>query len=58
MIKKILMGIIGLGVIALALFVVIAWESSIDPIDPPAGDQFTQEQIDRGEVLAEAPLVD
>lgn len=52
MIKKILMGIIGLGVIALALFVVIAWESSIDPIDPPAGDQFTQEQIDRGEVLA------
>ncbi|WP_328188306.1 cytochrome c [Marinobacter sp. OP 3.4] len=52
MIKKILMGIIGLAVVVLAVFLVIAWESSIDPVDPPASDQFGQEQIDRGEVLA------
>lgn len=52
MIKKILMGIIGLAVLVLALFLIIAWESSMDPVDPPADDQFSQEQIDRGEVIA------
>ncbi|MFC4260283.1 cytochrome c [Marinobacter lacisalsi] len=52
MIKKILMGIIGLAVLVLAVFLIIAWESSMDPVDPPADDQFSQEQIDRGEVIA------
>ena len=52
MIKKVLMGMIGLAVLVLALFLVIAWESSIDPVDAPVSDQFSQEQIDRGRVLA------
>lgn len=52
MIKKILMGIIGLAILVLALFLIIAWESSMDPVEPPTDDQFSQEQIDRGEVIA------
>ncbi|GGY71059.1 cytochrome c [Marinobacter zhanjiangensis] len=52
MIKKILMGIVGLAVLVLAVFLVIAWESSVDPVDPPASDQFSQQQIDRGEVIS------
>lgn len=52
MIKKILMGVVGLAVLALAVFLIIAWESSVDPVEPPAADQFSQEQVDRGEVMA------
>ncbi|WP_323751085.1 cytochrome c [Marinobacter sp.] len=52
MLKKILGGLIALGALVLAIFLFIAWESSIDPISPPAPDSFSQEQITRGELLA------
>lgn len=52
MIKKILVGLIGLGVIVLAAFLIIAWKPSIDSVDPPSEGEFSQEQIDRGEIIA------
>lgn len=52
MVKKTLIGTIGLGILVLALFLIIAWEPSIDAVEPPGSGQFSQDQIDRGEVLA------
>jgi len=51
-VKKTLIGTIGLGILVLALFLIIAWEPSIDAVEPPGSGQFSQDQIDRGEVLA------
>ncbi|MFV8572586.1 cytochrome c [Marinobacter sp. SBS5] len=52
MFKKILGGLISFGVLALAIFLFIAWAPSIDPVEPSSRDSFSQEQIARGDVLA------
>ncbi|MBJ6138980.1 c-type cytochrome [Marinobacter litoralis] len=52
MFKKIFGAVVALGILALAIFLLIAWESSINPISPPGPDAFSKEQIKRGEVLA------
>ncbi|MBR9871149.1 MAG: c-type cytochrome [Gammaproteobacteria bacterium] len=52
MFKKILGGLLAFGALALGIFLLIAWESSIDPINPPSPGAFSDEQIRRGEVLA------
>ncbi len=52
MFKKIVGGVVALSVLALAIFLLIAWEPSIDPINTPNPGAFSEEQINRGEVLA------
>ena len=52
MFKKILGGLLAFGVLVLAIFLLIAWESSIEPVSASNSDAFSKEQINRGEVLA------
>lgn len=52
MIKRIVVGILGLIILVLIVLLLLAWEGSIAPQSTPSADDFSQEQIDRGQVLA------
>jgi mono/diheme cytochrome c family protein len=44
--------IVAIGLIALLGFVAYAWESRVDPIEPPAAESFDRNQVQRGAELA------
>ncbi|WP_396586363.1 c-type cytochrome [Bermanella sp. R86510] len=52
MIKRIAVGIVGLAILIFIILFALAWESNLDPQSPPPADAFSQEQVDRGRVLA------
>jgi mono/diheme cytochrome c family protein len=54
MLKRIVIGAAGLGVLALLGFVALAWRPAITPIDPPPRTSFPAELIASGQVLAGA----
>jgi mono/diheme cytochrome c family protein len=54
MLKRIVIGVAGLGVLGLLGFLGLAWRPPIAPIDPPAQTSFPAELIARGQVLAGA----
>jgi mono/diheme cytochrome c family protein len=54
MVKRILLGLIGLLVLAVVGLFALAWRSSIDPIATPSPATFAPELVAKGEVLAGA----
>lgn len=52
MIKRILVGIIGLSILTFVILIMLAWEEEIEPQSPPLANAFSQEQIDRGRIVA------
>lgn len=52
--KRLVYGVCLVAIVGLAGFGLYAWHPSIDPITPPSADQFSQEMIDHGEMLASA----
>jgi mono/diheme cytochrome c family protein len=54
MLKRIVTGVIGAGVLGLLGFLALAWRPAISPIDPPAEGSFPAESIAKGEVLTGA----
>jgi len=52
--KRIITALVGLGVLGLAGFAILAWKPSIDPIPVPAASSFPAEKVARGEKLAAA----
>jgi mono/diheme cytochrome c family protein len=52
--KRIAIGVAGVGVVALLGFLALAWRPSIAPIDPPSKASFSAEAIAKGEILAGA----
>jgi mono/diheme cytochrome c family protein len=52
--KRIAIGVAGVGVVALLGFLALAWRPSIAPIDPPSKASFSAEAIAKGEILAAA----
>ncbi len=50
--KRLAAGTVALLVLLLIAMLILAWESSIAQQDAPAEDAFSQQQIDRGEVIA------
>src|SRR6202521_625326 len=54
MLKRIVVGIVGIVVLGLVGFLAIAWRPAIAPIDPPAKASFPAELVAKGQVLAGA----
>jgi mono/diheme cytochrome c family protein len=54
MVKRILIGLVGLVLLAVIGIFVLAWRSTIDPIDPASVEKFPTELIASGEALAGA----
>lgn len=54
MLKRIALGIVGVGVVVLLGFLALAWRPAIAPIDPPAQSGFPAELIAKGKILAGA----
>lgn len=54
MFKRIVLGLLGLAIIAVIGIFVLAWKPAIDEIPPPASGAFAPELVARGEVLAGA----
>jgi len=51
-IKRIVVGIVGLIILGFIVLLLLAWEGGIERQSPPSADSFSQEQIDRGQVMA------
>jgi hypothetical protein len=54
MLRRIVIGVAGAGILGLLGFLALAWRPAIIPIDPPAKASFPGELIAKGEVLAGA----
>lgn len=54
MTKRLVIGFVGLFLLGIAVFVVLAWRSSISPISPPTAASFSPELIANGERLVNA----
>jgi mono/diheme cytochrome c family protein len=54
LLKRIVIGLISIGVVGLVGFVAFAWRTAIAPITPPQNGVFAPELIAKGEVLAGA----
>jgi len=54
MLRRIVIGVAGAGILGLLGFLARAWRPAINPIDPPAKASFPGELIAKGEVLAGA----
>jgi mono/diheme cytochrome c family protein len=54
MLKRIVVGIVGIAVLGLVGFLALAWRPAIAPIDPPAKANFPAELVAKGQVLAGA----
>ena len=54
MLKRVAIGVVGVGVVCLFGFLGLAWRPAIAPINPPAKSSFPSELIAKGEVLAGA----
>jgi mono/diheme cytochrome c family protein len=52
--KRIIIGIIGIGILGLFGFLALAWRPAIAPIDAPARGSFPPELVAQGQVLAGA----
>ena len=52
--KRLLIGVLAVGVLAAAGFLALAWKPAIAPIDPPAAASFPAELVARGAILAGA----
>lgn len=52
MIKRILASIVGIGIVVIAIAAIVVWEPSLPETKTPAPDSFSQQQIDKGRVLA------
>jgi mono/diheme cytochrome c family protein len=54
MLKRIVVGLVGVALLGLLGFFALAWRPAIAPIDPPAKGSFPAKLIAKGEVLAGA----
>ena len=54
MLKRIAIGVVGVGVVSLLGFLALAWRPALTAIDPPAKSSFPIELVAKGEVLAGA----
>jgi mono/diheme cytochrome c family protein len=54
MLKRIVIGLVGVAILGLLGFFALAWRPAIAPIDPPAAASFPAELADKGRALAGA----
>jgi mono/diheme cytochrome c family protein len=50
--KGILLGLVLLALVAVVGFAILAWQPSIQPVEPPARTAFTPDEIERGAQIA------
>ena len=54
MLKRVVIGLVGVALLGLLGFSALAWRPAIAPIDPPAAASFPAELIAKGQALAGA----